>query len=272
MKAFLLLAALLHASALADDAQDYPDYSQLLQDVAWKAERASSQGEAWKSTVSLHFERPGGSKKFRCSGSWIAPDLILTAGHCNINDQAPLQVQFRLHNGQGDQIMLPYQGKEYVFRRPPGYVSRENDLDVEDLGLVYLRRNPRLPEGFATATLAPASLPGARLDSTAYVVGAGLNEKEEFTDGLFYLTGKLKAFVEGGNLEIAFPEDQGICAGDSGGPVFSKNGNHLELMAVTISVAPDLSDKCGRTHYSILLTKSRRTWIDGEATLLRRGR
>lgn len=65
------------------------------------------------------------------------------------------------------------------------------------------------------------------------------------------------------------PRTQGVCGGDSGGPVFVKAGNRLLLSALTTSTAMNLSQYCGSSANTNEINADRYRWIDAESNRIR---
>jgi hypothetical protein len=140
-----------------------------------------------------------------------------------------------------------------------------------------LLRQSRLPTGFSPALLSPKDLPGTQPGASLYLAGYGLNEEGRLPGQLLYLEGP-GYYLHGGGLVIEFTNDQGVCSGDSGSPVFHKRENGLELTAIvsSVSAVDDVSQfsgsECGPLVLTTLLTRERQDWIQEEAALFRKSR
>ncbi|WP_138468880.1 serine protease [Poseidonocella sp. HB161398] len=91
-----------------------------------------------------YLERSFGSRNFGCTGTLIAPDLVLTAGHCLIRRGGQVPDRIRVQPGRnGPRIResLPVRAT-YVPRR---YAERRDPL--YDFGLIRLAARPRTVPG-----------------------------------------------------------------------------------------------------------------------------
>lgn len=193
-----------------------------------------------------------------CSGTLIAPNVVLTAAHCAAFfeiDLAPLgwtlHVSFRNVIAFGTQADAPTIASlipvtSYVIN--PEYTWRQND--VGDLALLTLATAP--------AGITPATLPTLGLldqlaaqnglkGATFVVVGYGLQDRvvgggpPVFTDENPVTRGYAFASfmsLNKGYLRLSqnpATGDAGACYGDSGGPNFLSVNGQLVLVAVTIT-------------------------------------
>ena len=92
------------------------------------------------------------------------------------------------------------------------------------------------------------------------IVGAGVTGFGAFSDRLYFATGTVQNYYDGGVMEVSFAT-QGICGGDSGGPVFTTVRGSLYLSGVINARADDVGTDCGRTLYAARLDGAMRSWI-----------
>lgn len=251
----MIALSLLPSGAAASDA------SGLRHDIVYRGTPVGAVGQAWKYSAHLLFDLGGGTFN-ECSSAFIAPDVILTAGHCKIRNNGSLEVSL-FHQNSRPPLKIALSGSEYRHVPHPGYKANgEAELDFEDLALVVLRTK-RLPPGFEPVifghpVIEAISQPG----KPVVVVGAGYNEKLEDSDRLYYAQGNITALEEQGYVKIALSGSQGICSGDSGGPVLVNSGGRLFLTAVTAAITGGtLNEHCGNTLDATLLTPKRNRWI-----------
>ena len=209
-------------------------------------------GQGWKSTAKLWFG--GGS----CTGVFIARDLILTAAHCGHKEAlSELYISLYLENST-DATLITVPKAEFKYFSHPGYVRpKGTDRGTNDLALIVLK-GETLPSEFTPAEFLTA---GETALETAFLVGAGLTHKDEPSDRLYFTKGSITDYIAGDMMEVHTPLTQGICAGDSGSPLFQPVGETLKLSAITVSIVPNINKKCGNAVFATIITQSRYEWL-----------
>jgi secreted trypsin-like serine protease len=191
-------------------------------------------------TVAIVNKTPEGTAL--CTGSIVAKDLVITAGHCVGPKKENMRVAFRTKlSGTGPVMSI----KGYV--RHPDYDDNggTNDKNMNDIALI--RIDGVLPEGYNTAKLLGNSadltdgrdvtLAGYGITSGARATGVRKNASTSDDDGAGTLRKVDIAIKQARYSETEVLLDQthgkGACHGDSGGPAFLTQNGDLLLFGVT---------------------------------------
>lgn len=250
MRLFLVLAFLLVISSAQAEENLFkpirlglsaPDFS-----AVYDGEPMTATDYGFTSTVYVRFD--GGS----CSGTLIAPDLVLTAAHCV--EEKPMYVAF--WNGQklvDPRRVIRYKAHEKYTEKP------EHFSDYADIALLRLESSvpagyrsvpllsdPNLIRGEVTVQGLGRSGPNGRL--------SGLTQAKMHTvstDSQHYL------------LRLLDPRAaHSVCVGDSGGPVYL-NVNGTNYLAGVISFIDADSKECvsgEHSTYAMIIT-NHLAWI-----------
>ena len=198
-----------------------------------------------------------GSRGSACSGTLIAPDVVLTAGHC-VEGSREIAIAWI---DRGKPVLEPVTAAA-THPQFSGFNQRSIDLAL-------LRLSKPMRSDFQPARLDDA------LEHDAYeLAGFGLQTSYDEASA-----GRLRS-VETGALALSTsrvlhlgressPSDIQICKGDSGGPVFAATPGGAVLSAVIVAtynsnVKPGArwSAICGNTAQAIRIAPQR-GWIDG---------
>ncbi len=173
----------------------------------------------------------GGGGEFVCSGSILADDLIVTAGHC-VGPNIKLMIVFRTDAFHGTGPVV--QATSYT--RPKDF-NPNRQKDADDIGLILFSGG--LPEGYHPATLLGANDPlsnGEVVTLAGYGIDVGAPPQgSDGGAGILRETTVSIQEAQWGKTEVEVDQTQGrgACHGDSGGPAFKMEGNNLLLFGVT---------------------------------------
>lgn len=158
----------------------------------------------------------------RCTGTLIAPNIVLTAGHCLCDELDIFWVDF-----SGDLYSV-----KRVIRHPEysiGFISVENDAAI-----IVLNRN--------VVGIPPVSVNSDPLiaykGTQVVIAGYGSNIKKYSPYGLFWYYGTLEG--DPSNMKILTLRGTSIFYGDSGGPVYMRMGGELVVVGINSSFSMDM--------------------------------
>lgn len=156
-----------------------------------------------------------------CTGTLIAPRVLLTAAHC-LEERRPgdLGVFFGVDTaGVGSTVAV------VAAHVHPGF---DPATGAHDLALLVLET----PSAVTPVVIAHAPPPSTFVGSTVRVVGFGLDETGATGRER---TGTAKVSALDGSAFRYVPDPSNTCGGDSGGPVFFDDGAGEKLIGVTRS-------------------------------------
>lgn len=226
-----------------------------------------------------------------CTGSLIAPNLIITAGHCvNVTNPTALLVFFTPNLSDAikmDQATKTLKINSSVVRktaqviRHEGYGMAAASAAQNDIALI--RIESAAPSTFQLAQLAPANLTQTiKAGNTVTLAGYGVSSyKSDPTtgrplqssgSGLLRKVDSIKVLaLRPQGEEIMFDQSQGrgACHGDSGGPAyFTDSSNKTYLIGVTSRDASPKMSCDSKTIYTGIMGYSQ--WIqDNIKTILK---
>jgi hypothetical protein len=204
-----------------------------------------------------------GSHGNSCTGTALAPDLVLTAAHCVLPGAVYKIVEF-------DAARQPLLRDITSITVHPKFDPTKHRATAD---VALLKLSAPLA-GVTPATLSPAGIAVAPGDAFV-VVGTGVAIRHDGKSGGTARTATLAATGKPGTLQIrlfdpatkAETAGLGACNGDSGAPVFRIAPNPVMIGVVSWSTGPGNSDGCGGLTGVTPLTLYLE-WIRGTAKIL----
>lgn len=196
-----------------------------------------------------------GSRGSVCSAVVLAPDVILTAGHCVTGADA-----FRVHyRERGEPVLI----EPRAIAVHPGYVANAIKTRRRSIDLALVRLPSPLPGRFATASLVAAQRSPAT--GTALMLGGwGVSrEGDGASSGTFRTAGLVAVEPYGPSSILLWAADPqgrgktagaGVCRGDSGGPIALGSGGVIAVS--TWSKGPG-NRECGLLSQGVLVGPQR---------------
>ncbi|OWZ20379.1 Serine protease trypsin-like protein [Phytophthora megakarya] len=170
------------------------------------------------------------SKRF-CSGTLIASDLIMTAGHCLEHPMYDVYVSLGSTNNMGGgSLKAETIHVRQAFRHPLFNLASNFSTVSHDMALLKLER----PSKIEPARLSAADDSDNKPGSMAKVLGWGLINNESYSDILqsvdiklitnkecskIFAEGKFDTIVDDSVICAGIGDGKDACTGDSGGPL-----------------------------------------------------
>jgi secreted trypsin-like serine protease len=186
-----------------------------------------------------------GSNGSFCTGTALAPTLVLTAVHCLASGADYKLVEFGTGGPRLKDIARIVRHPAFTAR---GMTTHRGTADVALLKL----REP-LPRVVVPAALGPADFP-VKIGDSLTVVGYGITRPGDPRSGGKLRAAELVATGKPDSMDVRLMDPvtrntrpgRGACTGDSGGPVFAAEGARDMLVGViSWTTGPNTTRGCG---------------------------
>lgn len=212
-----------------------------------------AEADDYPSTVALMGPGPGGKWEPSCTGTLVAPTVVVTAAHC-LQDWwgNPIPAsQVRVVYGYTEPESAPTSAlravstaKSHPDYNPWAATDADGMGKTNDIGIVVL--TAPVDNGIVTPIL-----PASDVDSTlvagtdVHVVGYGVNNLSTQEGGILYKA--VTPYIRHIQWEMlaGSPGNPDSCNGDSGGPAFVMDGSTLFLAGVTSRAWKKTTVQCG---------------------------
>jgi hypothetical protein len=241
----------------------------------------SDQDDISKMTVQIYAIEgvPAGNGQVKisgvseCTGSIVAEDVILTAGHCTVEIPNLIFLNFNKDKPKVDDLagLIQFLQTDANVRRvygglvTPEWANLLKNNTLQNWGdMALLKFKGGLPAGFHAATLVDSSATFSKGQTVTYA-GWGLTDgiKQTETDTLRKTSAPvLEPNYTAMEVKADTSAQNNFCHGDSGGPVYVTANGQLRLAGVISRLDAD-TDKKGQCIGDSVFTKiqSEATWI-----------
>jgi secreted trypsin-like serine protease len=193
-----------------------------------------------------------------CTGTLVAPNIVLTAAHCIDTDTRSLQIIF------GQNVRLNYRNRlpvDKVEVSPYWSSWRHEEKNLADIALVRFVGNT--PAGYRPAKILK-TLEVLTRDARVVIGGYGISDATKDSGGGVLRLAQLR-INDGAFSESEATVDQrhntGACRGDSGGPAFIEINKQLYLWGLVGRGVEDHQRACDK-FAAITKVSFHQTWMN----------
>lgn len=204
------------------------------------------QGNDLSATTVLIVQKKYDDKTSICTGTLIAPDTVLTAAHCTSAWGSKYKVAFS-NNIDCVATQVDVKTREVTAQAThPDYSYYGKTLQA-DVDIAILKFSGGLPEGYTFREL-PSRTYQINPDNDLVVTGYGSTDYYSDDAGTLrfttaagnrlsdsYITARSKKSTQVKDAFVLEQKQNGVCSGDSGGPLYTYDNGKLVLIGVTSS-------------------------------------
>lgn len=195
-------------------------------------------------TVSILFKE--GQQGGICTGTLLPNNIILTAAHCTARKASDMMIVFN-----SNLACVDWENASSLKSslRPVEQMVVHTDYDKSDKAdklknlssdIALLKYSGSIPAGYKTAEL-PLDSVSIQAEETVIMAGYGVTEFQGEGSGVLRVASQpgssFSELPEAPKSRIVIQADQGVCSGDSGGPLFVVREGKLAVIGIASAVA-----------------------------------
>jgi secreted trypsin-like serine protease len=219
----------------------------------------TKKNENAHSIVAIVAEKNGGQSL--CTGSIVAPEVILTAAHCVEGSPQKLHLVFGLNIQKANKKNDTREADKFIIH--PNW-GRHLPSGESDLALIHFKG--ALPEGYSPVKLADDNFK-LKIGQKVLMIGYGVTDgQSENGSGKLRQTNSLILEEHSLTEMVTDGQKSSVCFGDSGGPAFVKVSKEYIQWGVASSVTNKSCDEAS-IHTEVMKYE---TWIKSSITKMQR--